>query len=58
MEISTDELLAGEARAGKLFGVWNTDDSNGLRLIHRHGRTWLKGERSWPRALATSNARW
>ena len=32
------ELVAEEAQAGKLFGVWNTDDSNGLRLIHRHGR--------------------
>ena len=29
------DLLAEEARAGELFGVWNTDDANGLRLIHR-----------------------
>ena len=28
------ELVAEEAQAGKLFGVWNTEDSNGLRLIH------------------------
>ena len=39
------ELVAEEAKAGKLFGVWNTDDSNGLRLIHRHGRTWLEGRK-------------
>ena len=39
------ELVAEEARAGKLFGVWNTDDSNGLRLIHRHGRYWLEGRK-------------
>ena len=39
------ELVAEEARAGKMFGVWNTDDSNGLRLIHRHGRSWLEGRK-------------
>ena len=39
------QLVAEEARAGKLFGVWNTDDSNGLRLIHRHGRYWLEGRK-------------
>jgi alkylation response protein AidB-like acyl-CoA dehydrogenase len=39
------ELVAEEARAGKLFGVWNTDDVNGLRLIHRHGRSWLEGRK-------------
>jgi alkylation response protein AidB-like acyl-CoA dehydrogenase len=39
------QLVAGEARAGKLFGVWNTDDANGLRLIHRHGRSWLEGRK-------------
>ena len=39
------ELVAEEARAGKLFGVWNTDDSNGLRLIHRQGRCWLEGRK-------------
>jgi len=38
-------LVAEEARAGKMFGVWNTDDSNGLRLIHRHGRSWLEGRK-------------
>jgi alkylation response protein AidB-like acyl-CoA dehydrogenase len=38
-------LVAEEARAGKLFGVWNTDDANGLRLIHRHGRSWLEGRK-------------
>jgi alkylation response protein AidB-like acyl-CoA dehydrogenase len=39
------QLVADEARAGKLFGVWNTDDANGLRLIHRHGRFWLEGRK-------------
>ncbi len=39
------ELVAEEAQAGKLFGVWNTDNSNGLRLIHKHGRTWLEGRK-------------
>ncbi len=39
------ELVAEEAQAGKLFGVWNTDDSNGLRLTHRHGRRWLEGRK-------------
>src|ERR1700722_6638715 len=38
-------LVADEAHAGKLFGVWNTDDANGLRLIHRHGRSWLEGRK-------------
>jgi alkylation response protein AidB-like acyl-CoA dehydrogenase len=38
-------LVAEEAQAGKLFGVWNTDDANGLRLIHRHGRSWLEGRK-------------
>jgi alkylation response protein AidB-like acyl-CoA dehydrogenase len=39
------QLVADEARAGTLFGVWNTDDANGLRLIHRHGRSWLEGRK-------------
>jgi alkylation response protein AidB-like acyl-CoA dehydrogenase len=39
------ELVTEEARAGKMFGVWNTDDSNGLRLIHSHGRSWLEGRK-------------
>jgi alkylation response protein AidB-like acyl-CoA dehydrogenase len=39
------ELVAEEARAGKMFGVWNTDDSKGLRLIHTHGRSWLEGRK-------------
>jgi alkylation response protein AidB-like acyl-CoA dehydrogenase len=39
------ELVAEEARAGRLFGVWNTDDANGLRLIHRHGRSLLEGRK-------------
>ena len=39
------ELVAEEARAGKLFGVWNTDDLNGLRLMRRHRRSWLEGRK-------------
>jgi alkylation response protein AidB-like acyl-CoA dehydrogenase len=39
------ERLAQEAREGKMFGVWNTDDSNGLRLISKHGRYWLEGRK-------------
>jgi alkylation response protein AidB-like acyl-CoA dehydrogenase len=39
------ELLAREAQEGKLFGVWNTDDSNNLRLIRSHGRYWLEGRK-------------
>ena len=39
------ELVAKEARAGKLIGVWNTDDSNALRLIHRRGRFLLEGRK-------------
>jgi alkylation response protein AidB-like acyl-CoA dehydrogenase len=39
------DLVAEEARAGKLSGVWNTDDANGLRLIHRYGRSWLEGRK-------------
>jgi hypothetical protein len=35
-------LVAEEGRAGKMFGVWNTDGSNGLRLIRTHGRYWLE----------------
>src|ERR1700729_3316201 len=29
------DMVAEEARAGKLFGVWNTDDANDLRLVRR-----------------------
>jgi alkylation response protein AidB-like acyl-CoA dehydrogenase len=39
------ELVAEEARAGRLFGVWNTDDANGLRLIHRYGHSRLEGRK-------------
>jgi len=30
------ELLAREAREGKMFGVWNTNDANNLRPIRSH----------------------
>ena len=39
------DLVAEEVRAGKLFGVWNTDDSNDLRLIQRRGRYRLVGRK-------------
>ena len=39
------KLVAEEAQAGKLFGVWNTDDAAGLKLLHRHGRSWLEGRK-------------
>jgi alkylation response protein AidB-like acyl-CoA dehydrogenase len=39
------DLVADEARAGRIFGVWNTDDSNGLRLVRRHGRHCLEGRK-------------
>src|ERR1700722_3698501 len=39
------KLVADEAQAGKLFGVWNTDDAAGLKLLHRHGRSWLEGRK-------------
>ena len=38
-------LVGEEARAGKLFGVWNTDDATGLRLARGHGRFWLEGRK-------------
>jgi hypothetical protein len=28
-----------------MFSVWNTDDSNGLRLFHAHRRSWLEGRK-------------
>jgi alkylation response protein AidB-like acyl-CoA dehydrogenase len=39
------KLVADEAQAGKLFGVWNTDDAAGLKLLHRHERSWLEGRK-------------
>jgi alkylation response protein AidB-like acyl-CoA dehydrogenase len=39
------ELVAVEARAGKLFGVWNTDDANDLRLVRRRERYRLVGRK-------------
>ena len=45
--------IASEARDGRLFGVWNTDDAGGLRLI-RQGRRWrLEG-----RKILCSGAGW
>jgi alkylation response protein AidB-like acyl-CoA dehydrogenase len=39
------DMVAEEARAGKLFGVWNTDDANDLRLIRRRERYRLVGRK-------------
>ena len=38
-------LVADEAHAGKLFGVWNTDDKEGLRLLADRGRRRLQGRK-------------
>jgi alkylation response protein AidB-like acyl-CoA dehydrogenase len=38
-------LVAREAHEGKMFGVWNTDDQNGLRLIGERGRYRLEGRK-------------
>jgi alkylation response protein AidB-like acyl-CoA dehydrogenase len=39
------ELVAAEARAGRLFGVWNTDDANDLRLVRRREHYSLVGRK-------------
>jgi alkylation response protein AidB-like acyl-CoA dehydrogenase len=39
------DLVAEEAREGRMFGIWNTDDANGPRLVHRYGRSWLEGRK-------------
>ena len=39
------DLVAEEARAGKLFGVWNTDGANDLRLIRKRERYRLVGRK-------------
>jgi hypothetical protein len=38
---SLSERRASRSHTRCLFGVWNTDDANGLRLIHRYGPSWL-----------------
>ena len=38
-------LIAREAHAGKLLGVWNTDDKEGLRLLVDRGRHRLQGRK-------------
>ena len=38
-------LVAREAHAGGLFGVWNTDDKEGLRLLSDRGRHRLQGRK-------------
>ena len=39
------DLIAAEVRQGKLFGVWNTDNSNNLLLVQRRGRYRLVGRK-------------
>ena len=39
------DMVVEEARAGKLFGVWNTDDANDLRLVRRRERYRLVGRK-------------
>jgi alkylation response protein AidB-like acyl-CoA dehydrogenase len=38
-------LVADEAHSGKLLGVWNTDDEQGLRLLADSGGYWLQGRK-------------
>ena len=38
-------IVANEARKGKLFGVWNTDDPDGLRLVVEGERYRLEGRK-------------
>ena len=38
-------FVAGEAREGRISGVWNTDDSEGLRLVVERGRYRLEGRK-------------
>ena len=38
-------LVAREVHDGRLFGVWNTDDKDGLRLVGAHGRQRLQGRK-------------
>src|ERR1700729_3689757 len=44
------DLVAAEARAGRLFGVWNTDDANDLRLVRRGEGHYLVGRKILPSA--------
>jgi alkylation response protein AidB-like acyl-CoA dehydrogenase len=37
--------MAGEVAQGRLHGVWNTDDANGLRLLGGPGRVVLQGRK-------------
>jgi alkylation response protein AidB-like acyl-CoA dehydrogenase len=39
------DMVAEEVRAGRLFGVWNTDDANDLRLVRRGERHRLVGRK-------------
>jgi len=38
-------LVASEVHEGKMFGVWNTDDGQGLRLVCKPGRFHLEGRK-------------
>ena len=51
------DMVAEEARAGKLFGVWNTDDANDLGSSAGVNAIASSAEKSWPPAQAISSAR-
>jgi alkylation response protein AidB-like acyl-CoA dehydrogenase len=38
-------LVASEVHEGKMFGVWNTNDGQGLRLVCKPGRYHLEGRK-------------
>ncbi len=38
-------LVVGQARDGRLFGVWNTEGRDGLRLVVEQGRCRLEGRK-------------
>lgn len=39
------DRVAGDVRAGRTFGVWNTDDASNLRLVQRRGGYRLLGRK-------------
>jgi alkylation response protein AidB-like acyl-CoA dehydrogenase len=39
------DFVAREVNRGHLFGVWNTDDKEGLRIVREHGRYRLQGRK-------------
>jgi alkylation response protein AidB-like acyl-CoA dehydrogenase len=43
--VDQHRVMAREVRQGRLLGVWNTDDSQGLRLLRRKGKCSLEGRK-------------